>query len=147
MYNSGNWVDPNSVITGAFTASYTPRVLFNWRFEESGSVLSTKDYGYYGNIHSASATGSVSGVGGPNLIATASGVPGVSLTAYSNLSYSSSAAAITNATVQFSTSSASVYENTSSYSIGISIPTASANTLLASLSFHLSASSPGFKAA
>ena len=123
IYNSGNWADPNSVITGAFTSLYTPRVLFNWRFEESGSVLSTKDYGYYGNVHSASATGSVAGVGGPNLIATASGVSGVSLTAYNNLLYSGSAA--TNATIQFSTSSASVYENTSSYVIGISVPTPS----------------------
>ena len=104
IYNSGNWADPNSVITGAFTSLFTPRVLFNWRFEESGSVLSTRDYGYYGNVHSASATGSVSGVGGPNLIATASGVSGVSLTAYNNLSYSASAATNTGS-IKFSNSS------------------------------------------
>ena len=111
MYNSGNWANPNSVITGSFTSGYTPRVLFNWRFEESASVLSTKDYGYYGNIHSASAT-----AGGVNLISTASSTPGISLTAYNNLSYTAS---LRNATVAFSTSSASVYENTSSYIIGL----------------------------
>ena len=116
--NSGNWADPNTVITGAFTNGYSPIVLFNWRFEETGSILNTKDYGFYG-IHSASATSSAGGA--LTLTSTSSGV---SYTPYSSLAYSASSSP-TNATIVFFTSSASVYENTSSYAIGISVSAAS----------------------
>ena len=121
IYNSGNWADPNTVITGAFnTSSFSPVVLFNWRFEETGSIFNTRDYGFYG-IHSASATSS--GGGTLSLTPTSSGI---SYTPYSSLAYSASAAAVvSNATVSFTTSSASVYENTGSYVFGISILTAS----------------------
>ena len=82
IYNSGNWADPNTVITGAFnTSSYSPRVLFNWRFEETGSVLNTLDYGFYG-IHSASTTSSAGGT--LSLTPTSSGI---SYTPYSSLAY------------------------------------------------------------
>lgn len=121
IYNSGNWADPNTTITGAFnTSSFSPVVLFNWRFEETGSILNTRDYGFYG-IHSASTTSS--GGGTLSLTPTSSGI---SYTPYSSLAYSASAVAATsNATVSFTTSSASVYENTGSYVFGISILTAS----------------------
>jgi len=89
IYNSGNWADPNAVITGAFnTSSYSPRVLFNWRFEETGSIFNTRDYGFYG-IHSASTTSS--GGGTLSLTPTSSGI---SYTPYSSLAYSASAPAI-----------------------------------------------------
>lgn len=83
MYNSGNWADPNVEITGAFTSSYSPIVVANWRFEETGSILNTKDYGYYGNFHTASATGNIAS-SNVRLTTTASGV---SYTPYSSIYY------------------------------------------------------------
>lgn len=119
MYNSGNWADPNSVITGAISASLNPIVVFNWRFEETGSLLNTKDYGYYGNYHSASATGNIAN-SSVRLTFTSSGT---SYTPYASLAYSASA--LSNAVISFTSSSASIYENTGSYIFGIQILTAS----------------------
>lgn len=119
IYNSGNWSNPNLEITGALSSSLNPIVIFNWRFEETGSLLNTIDYGYYGNFHTASTTGNIAN-SSVRLTSTSSGV---SFTAYSSLSYSASA--VTNATIAFVTSSDSVYENTASYYIGIRATTAS----------------------
>ena len=110
IYNSGNWSNPNVEITGALSASLNPVVIFNWRFEETGSMLNTIDYGAYGNLHSASTVGNIAN-SSVRLTFTSSGV---SYTPYASLSYSGS-----NATITFVTSSDSVYENTASYYVGI----------------------------
>ena len=110
IYNSGNWSNPNVEITGALSASLNPVVIFNWRFEETGSMLNTIDYGAYGNLHSASTVGNIAN-SSVRLTFTSSGV---SSTPYASLSYSGS-----NATITFITSSDSVYENTASYYIGV----------------------------
>ena len=119
IYNSGNWSDPNIEITGAISSSLNPRVIFNWRFEETGSLLNTKDYGYYGNYHTASTTGNIANES-VRLTFTSSGV---SYTPYSNLAYSASVKS--NIVVSFTTQSSSVYENTSSYIFSVQVLTAS----------------------
>jgi hypothetical protein len=119
IYNSGNWANPNVEITGALSASLNPIVIFNWRFEETGSLLNTVDYGYYGNFHSASLTGNIAN----SSIRLTSTSSGTSFTPYASLSYSASA--LSNATIAFITSSDSVYENTASYYIGVRATTAS----------------------
>jgi Calx-beta domain len=117
IYNSGSWIDPTIQITSSF-AGKNGAVLFNWRFEETASMLSTKDWGSYGNIHSASTM--VTGGGNAFLTATGSGI---SPTPYASLAYSASS--LSNAVISFNTSSASVYENTASYIFSIQVATAS----------------------
>ena len=118
IYNSGNWSDPTEKITGSYYSGKNGAVIFNWRFEETGSMLNTRDWGTYGNIHSASTMVT----GGGNVFLTATG-SGQSYTAYSSLAYSASS--LSNAVISFNTSSASVYENTASYVFSIQVATAS----------------------
>lgn len=117
MYNSGSWVDPTVQITSSFSGK-NGAVIFNWRFEETASMLSTKDWGSFGNIHSASTMVT----GGGNVFLTATG-SGMSYTPYASLAYSASA--LSNAVISFNTSSASVYENTASYVFSVQVQTAS----------------------
>lgn len=116
IYNSGSWKDP-TLATGSLSASLNPKVQFAWRFEETGSILNTKDYGSFGNIHSASSQ--VIGAGAINLTNT---VSGYSYTPYQSLSYA--VLPLSNATVAFTQQTASVYENTASYIFGIQAVTA-----------------------
>ena len=80
MYNSGNWADPTEKITGSYYSGKNGVVIFNWRFEETGSMLNTKDWGTYGYVHSASTM--VTGGGQVFLTATGSGM---SYTPYGSL--------------------------------------------------------------
>lgn len=116
IYNSGSWKNP-TLATGSLSSSLNPKVQFAWRFEETGSALSTQDYGTYGNIHSASSQ--VTGAGDMTFTPT---VTGYSYTAYPNLSYA--LATPSNATVAFTSSVGSVYENTASFYIGVQAVTA-----------------------
>lgn len=118
VYNSGSWKDP-TLATGSLSSSLNPKVQFAWRFEETGSLLNTKDYGTYGNIHSASSIVSASAAFAPYLTTTSSGY---SYTAYPSLSYT--LATPSNATVAFTSSVGSVYENTASFYIGVQAVTA-----------------------
>ena len=106
IYNSGNWKDP-TLATSSLSSSLNPKVQFAWRFEETGSILNTIDYGSYGNIHYA--VSQVTGAGPIVLTTTASGY---SYTPYQSLSYT--LVTPSNATVSFTASTGSVYENTSS---------------------------------
>lgn len=119
IYNSGNWSDPTEKITGSYYSGKNGSIIFNWRFEETGSMLNTRDWGTYGNVHSAS-TLVTSSAGAVFLTATGSGQ---SYTAYGSLAYSASVRS--NAVISFNTSSASVYENTSSYIFSVQVTTAS----------------------
>lgn len=129
MYNSGNWADPNSVITGAISASLNPVVVFNWRFEETGSLLNTKDYGYYGNLHSASATGNIAN-SSVRLTFTSSGV---SYTPYSSLAYSASAAA---GAASFTSASYTTVEDASTFTVYVDRVSGSAGALTSSCFFY-----------
>lgn len=129
VYNSGNWADPNSVITGAISASLNPVVVFNWRFEETGSLLNTKDYGYYGNLHSASATGNLANES-VRLTFTSSGV---SYTPYSSLAYSASAAA---GAASFTSASYTTVEDASTFTVYVDRVSGSAGALTSSCFFY-----------
>ena len=85
IYNSGNFSEPTSVITASLSASLNPLVIFNLRFEETGSLLNMKDYGSFGNYHTATST--ASSPVAPYLTSTSSGI---SYTPYSSLAYSAS---------------------------------------------------------
>jgi hypothetical protein len=82
IYNSGSWSNPVTVASETLDPTLTPTILFNWRFEETGSVLSTIDNGSLGNIHSASFVSSDGGV-----VSLTPVVSGISYTPYSSLSY------------------------------------------------------------
>jgi hypothetical protein len=85
IYNSGNFSQPVSVITASLSASLNPLVIFNLRFEETGSLLNIRDYGSFGNYHTATLT--ASSPVAPYLTTTSSGI---SYTPYSSLAYSAS---------------------------------------------------------
>lgn len=85
IYNSGNFSQPTSVITASLSSSLNPSVIFNLRFEETGGLLNLKDYGSFGNFHTATSTASAPVA--PYLTTTSSGI---SYTPYSSLAYSAS---------------------------------------------------------
>ena len=86
VFNMGKWSNPITTMSSSFTSSLNPTVVFNWRFEETGSLTGTKDYGSFGNYHSAS---SVTNITGRNVSLT-SVESGISYTPYSSLEYSAS---------------------------------------------------------
>lgn len=83
IFNMGKWSNPITVMSSSFTSSLNPTVVFNWRFEETGSMTNTKDYGSFGNYHSAS---SVVNIASQNVSLTSTS-SGISYTPYSSLDY------------------------------------------------------------
>jgi|694.fasta_scaffold26102_15 hypothetical protein len=104
IYNSGNFSDPTSVISSSLSSSLNPSVIFNLRFEETGGLLNLKDYGSFGNYHTATLT--ASSPVAPYLTTTSSGI---SYTPYSSLAYSASvpAGAASLSSLSYSTGEAS----------------------------------------
>ena len=104
IYNSGNFSQPTSVITQSLSSSLNPLVIFNLRFEETGGLLNMKDYGSFGNYHTATLT--ASSPVAPFLTTTSSGI---SYTPYSSLAYSASvpAGAASLSSLSYSTGEAS----------------------------------------
>lgn len=131
IYNSGSWSDPNTVISGAISASLNPIVVFNWRFEETGSLLNTKDYGYYGNYHTASATGNIANQS-VRLTFTGSGV---SYTPYASLAYSAS---VQPGTFNWETTNVSVYETASFATVNLIRTSGSYGNVTASIFYSSS---------
>lgn len=127
MYNSGNWVDPTVQITSSFSGK-NGAVIFNWRFEETGSMLNTKDWGSYGNFHTASTM--VTGGGNVFLTATASGQ---SYTPYSSLVYSASAAV---GAASFTSASYTTVEDISTFTVYVDRVSGSSGALTSSCFFY-----------
>jgi hypothetical protein len=129
LYNSGNWSDPNSVISSSFSSSLNPTVILNWRFEETGSLLNTKDYGYYGNFHTASAVGNIAN-SSVRLTSTSSGI---SSTPYSTLAYSAS---LPVGAASFTSASYTTTETSNLFTVYVDRVSGSAGALTSSCFFY-----------
>jgi hypothetical protein len=128
IYNSGNWSDPTEKITGSYYSGKNGAVVFNWRFEETGSMLNTRDWGSYGNIHSASTM--VTGGGNVFLTATSSGQ---SYTPYGSLVYSASAAV---GAASFTSASYTTTETSNLFTVYVDRVSGSAGALTSSCFFY-----------
>lgn len=134
VFNMGKWSNPITTMSSSFTSSLNPTVVFNWRFEETGSLTGTKDYGSFGNYHSAS---SVTNITGRNVSLT-SVESGISYTPYSSLEYSASAPAIEPGTFNWETTNVSVYETGSFATVNMIRTSGSYGNVTASIFFSSS---------